>query len=49
VDTGAGVGTNSRNWKPKAGTVVRQSMYKESGIKFSGSIANAIAKLGKKR
>ena len=49
VDTGAGVGTNSGNWKPKAGTVVRQSMYKESGIKFSGSIANAIAKLGKKR
>ena len=49
VNTGAGVGTNSRNWKPKAGTVVRQSMYKESGIKFSGSIANAIAKLGKKR
>ena len=49
VNTGAGVGTNSGNWKPKAGTVVRQSMYKESGIKFSGSIANAIAKLGKKR
>jgi len=49
VDTGAGVGTNSGNWKPKAGTVVRQSMYKESGIKFSGSIANAIAKLEKKR
>ena len=49
VNTGAGVGTNSGNWKPKAGTVVRQSMYKESGIKFSGSIANAIAKLEKKR
>jgi hypothetical protein len=49
VASGAAAGTNSGNWKPKAGTVVRQSMYKESGIKFSGLIANAIAKLEKKR